>query len=188
MRVHLCYPALGLALIAGAPSANAQTVITREIADQPVETIIQQLAPAVVAQQPLVTVPAATVAQPAPTVQITETIRTVRTAPSRRARRDIVTTRTITRRVVPAPTVVARTVTTAPQPLYDVVAPAPIATAPQPLYDQVVAAPASVVAAPVVAAGSVVATAPVIYRYVYQPDRILVVDPTTGIAVQAIPR
>lgn len=167
MRVHLCYPALGLALIAGAPSANAQTVITREIADQPVETIIQQ---------------------PAPTVQITETIRTVRTAPSRRARRDIVTTRTITRHVVPAPTVVARTVTTAPQPLYDVVAPAPIATAPQPLYDQVVAAPASVVATPVVAAGSVVATAPVIYRYVYQPDRILVVDPTTGIAVQAIPR
>jgi len=30
--------------------------------------------------------------------------------------------------------------------------------------------------------------APVIYRYVYEPDRILVIDPTTNIAVQAIPR
>jgi hypothetical protein len=26
------------------------------------------------------------------------------------------------------------------------------------------------------------------YRYIYQPDRILVVDPYTNIAVQAIPR
>jgi hypothetical protein len=26
------------------------------------------------------------------------------------------------------------------------------------------------------------------YRYVYEPDRILVIDPTTGIAVQSIPR
>jgi len=33
-----------------------------------------------------------------------------------------------------------------------------------------------------------VAPAPVIYRYVYEPDRILVIDPTTNIAVQAIPR
>jgi len=28
----------------------------------------------------------------------------------------------------------------------------------------------------------------VIYRYVYEPDRILVIDPATNIAVQAIPR
>jgi hypothetical protein len=34
-----------------------------------------------------------------------------------------------------------------------------------------------------------VAGAPVLfYRYVYEPDRILVIDPSTGIAVQAIPR
>jgi hypothetical protein len=33
-----------------------------------------------------------------------------------------------------------------------------------------------------------VATQPVIYRYVYEWDRILVIDPATGIAVQAIPR
>ena len=26
------------------------------------------------------------------------------------------------------------------------------------------------------------------YRYVYQDDRILVIDPNTGIAIQAIPR
>jgi hypothetical protein len=48
-------------------------------------------------------------------------------------------------------------------------------------------APAPVVAAPVVSA-PVLAIQPVIYRYVYEPDRILVVDPTTNIAVQAIPR
>jgi hypothetical protein len=27
-----------------------------------------------------------------------------------------------------------------------------------------------------------------VYRYVYEPDRILVVDPVTNIAIQAIPR
>jgi hypothetical protein len=29
---------------------------------------------------------------------------------------------------------------------------------------------------------------PIMYRYVYEPDRILVIDPVTNIAVQAIPR
>jgi hypothetical protein len=27
-----------------------------------------------------------------------------------------------------------------------------------------------------------------VYRYVYEPDRILVIDPATNIAIQAIPR
>jgi hypothetical protein len=45
-----------------------------------------------------------------------------------------------------------------------------------------------VVTAPVVAPAPFVATQPVIYRYVYEPDRILVIDPITNIAVQAIPR
>jgi hypothetical protein len=27
-----------------------------------------------------------------------------------------------------------------------------------------------------------------VYRYVYEPDRILVVDPVTNIAIQSIPR
>ncbi|MFZ3311829.1 MAG: hypothetical protein WA280_20965, partial [Xanthobacteraceae bacterium] len=86
-------------------------------------------------------------------------------------------------------TVIARTVSAMPQPLYDEVAPAPVATTPQPLYDEVSApmAPAPAVAtAPL--AGDVVATQPYTYRYVYQPDRILVIDPATGIAVRAIPR
>ena len=53
-----------------------------------------------------------------------------------------------------------------------------------PLYD---AAPAAAVAPPPIVAAPV-ATAPVIYRYIYEPDRILVIDPATNIAVQAIPR
>jgi len=75
---------------------------------------------------------------------------------------------------------------------YDVAVPTAV---PQPLYDAAVPAssddyysgaaydapPAAVVAAPV-------PTEPMIYRYVYEPDRILVIDPATNIAVQAIPR
>ncbi len=53
-----------------------------------------------------------------------------------------------------------------------------------PLYDQVVATrPATVIDN-----GSILATQPYIYRYVYQPDRILVIDPATGDAIQSIPR
>jgi len=145
MRFHVPSTALVLAVAAGAPSAHAQTVITREIVAQPVETVT------------------------------TETVRTVRPAPGRFARRQVVTTRTVTRRVAPVPTVIARTVPAAPQPLYDVATPA--------------LPPAPVVgAAPVVDDGTAVATEPYTYRYVYQPDRILVIDPATGIAVQAIPR
>jgi len=173
MRLPVSYTALGLALVVGASAADAQTV----------------LAPAVVSQ-PLVTVPAAAIVQPE-TVQTTEIIRTVRPV-SRSARRHVVTTRTITRRLVPATTVVARTIPATPQPLYDEVAPAPIANVAQPLYDTVAApvagAPASVVATPLAGNAAVVATEPYAYRYVYQPDRILVVDPATGIALQAIPR
>jgi hypothetical protein len=159
MRVVIPATAIGLALAAGAATvAQAQTVIT---------------------QGPLVTVPAATVvAQPMETVQTTETVRTIQ--PARAARRQVVTTRTITRRIAPAPTMVARTMPATPQPLYDEVVTAPIADSPQPLYDSV--------AASAVAPGAVVATEPYIYRYVYEPDRILVIDPTSGVAVQSIPR
>src|SRR5579863_1006142 len=174
MRLTISSTAIGLALAAGAvTAAHAQTVIT---------------------PGPLVTVPAATVVtQPTETVQTTETVRTIRPVLSRAALRQVVTTRTITRRLVPGPVVVARTVPATPQPLYDEVAPAPIVNSPRPLYDEVAApmapAPAAVVGAtPVVENGSVVATEPYTYRYVYQPDRILVIDPATGIAVQAIPR
>jgi hypothetical protein len=158
--------AVGLVLAAGVTAAHAQTVITRQVVDPAVETI-----------------------------QTTETTRTVRPAPTRRAGRQVVTTRTITREVVPAPAVVARTVPASPQPLYDVVTPNPIAASSDdygpPLYDEapsaVVTAPARV-ATPVVEDGTVVGSQPFVYRYVYEPDRILVIDPTTNIAVQSIPR
>jgi len=136
------------------------------------------------------------VTMPAETVQTT-TVRTVRRVPLRSARHEVITTRTVTRRVVPTTTVIARTIPAAPQPLYDEVVPAPVASTAPPLYDAVapaavapplydVAAPAAVAPPPL--AGDVVATAPYNYRYVYQPDRILVIDPATGIAIRAIPR
>jgi hypothetical protein len=152
MRLPISFAALGLALVAGAPAAHAQTMIT---------------------SGPMVTYPAATV------VQTTETVRTVRPG-THFGRRQVVTTRTITRQFVPARTVMARTFATSQQqPLYDEVTPAPYAAGPRPLYDEVVSAPDA--AAP---AYSETYT----YRYVYEPDRILVIDPNTGVAIQAIPR
>jgi hypothetical protein len=171
MRLPVSYAALGsalgLALAAGATTAHAQTIITPAMVDQPVFTV-----------------PAATVVQPETVQTTTTTVRTVRLAP-RLARRQIVTTRTITRRVVPTTTVIAQTVPATPQPLYDEVAPAPVATAPQPLYDEV---SAPVAAPPMIGADPAIASEPYTYRYIYQPDRILVVDPVNGIAVRAIPR
>jgi len=65
-----------------------------------------------------------------------------------------------------------------------------IVAAPTPLYDVVtptaVPAPAVPAIAPVSAVP--VTTAAPAYRYVYETDRILVIDPYTNIAVQAIPR
>jgi hypothetical protein len=155
--------ALGLAIAAGPTVANAQTVIS----DQPVETVITQ--------------------QPVQTVQTTETVRTVRPGARPTVRKRVVTT---TRQTV----VSQRTV--APQPLYDVVPPAPLATrtyapplydtAAPPLYDTV--APAQTVDDTYVNALPPAGAAVPVYRYVYEPDRILVVDPVTNIAIQAIPR
>ncbi len=56
----------------------------------------------------------------------------------------------------------------------------------RPLYDEVVATPPQ--SAPLIDNGSIIATQPYIYRYVYEPDRILVIDPATGNAIQSIPR
>ena len=120
------------------------------------------------------------ITQPMQTVQTTtETVRTVRPA-----HREVVTTRTVTRQIAPAPTVIARTVPAGPPRLYDTVAPPATIAADadysysRPLYDVVTSEDQAV-------AG--VAT-PYIYRYVYEPDRILVIDPNTNIAVQALPR
>jgi hypothetical protein len=155
--------ALGLA-VAGPTAAKAQTVIS----GQPVETVITQ--------------------QPVQTVQTTtETVRTVRPGARPTVRKRVVTT---TRQTV----VSQRTV--APQPLYDVVPPAPLVarTYAPPLYDTV-APPLYDTVAPIPTVDDtyVNALAPAgaaipVYRYVYEPDRILVIDPTTNIAIQAIPR
>jgi hypothetical protein len=153
--------ALGLGVAAGPTVASAQTVIPDQ---PPVETVITQ--------------------QPVQTIQTIETVRTVRPGARPIVRKRVVTT---TRQTV----VSQRTV--APQPLYDVAPPAPLVTrtyAP-PLYDT--AAPLYDTAAPAVDDTYVNAVPPAgaavpVYRYVYEPDRILVVDPVTNIAIQAIPR
>jgi hypothetical protein len=193
---HISYTALGIALLAGASAANAQTLI----ADQPGAVIVRE--------------------QPARTVETVRTARTVEPARTmkslhvaRRASAKVVTTtttRTIVRdRVVRGPTVIAPAPAT-----YSDMAPAPVvADMPysRPLYDVAPGAglaepaysrPLYNVAAPVVAPAPFVGAAPAIgaapaaqsgmpipgYRYVYEPDRILVIDPYTNIAVQAIPR
>ena len=177
---------LGLAMIAGASAASAQSYI---------------------GPQQVVTVPAAT--------QVTtHTVRTVQPLPGRR--QQVITTRTVTRRVLPgSAAIIAGSVPSYPQPLYDQVTPTEdvIATTPgysrplydyagsgynysrplydysgpvsRPLYDEVVTQPA---AATVIDNGSILATQPYLYRYVYQSDRILVIDPATGDAIQSIPR
>jgi hypothetical protein len=163
MRILISYTALGLALFAGSTAANAQA-ITR---DRPVETVITQ--------------------QPAQTVQTVETTRTVR--PARNVRTtslQVVNTRRtiVTQGFAPVPPVAAAAY---PQSLYDVG---------RPLYDTVVAPPPRPVLDTMPGAETVVPPAygaptgaPISsYRYIYQSDRILVIDPTTNIAIEAIPR
>jgi hypothetical protein len=130
------------------------------ISDQPVETVITQ--------------------QPVQTVQTTtETVRTVRPGARPIVRKRVVTT---TRQTVVSQRAVA------PQQLYDVVPPAPVVarTYAPPLYDAV--GPAQTVDDTYVNAVPPAGGAYPIYRYVYEPDRILVIDPATNIAIQAIPR
>jgi hypothetical protein len=123
---------------------------------------------------------------PVPTVQTTtETVQTVRPAPGT-ARREVVTTRTVTRQMAPVAAVVAGPPVAA-EPLYDEAAPAPLAAEAdyqRPLYDAAVLPPAG----PAPWVGPAGVSSPYIYRYVYEPDRILVIDPTTNITVQALPR
>ena len=188
MRNHIRFTAFGAALMAGSSLAHAQTIIT----GQPVDTVI--------AQQPgiVVTQPAPAVASvPLQTVETVRTVRSTTTLRRREARRpvrSVTTTRTTVReRVLPAPLVATATATPAvqaiAQPGYDEVVQAPGAYA-APLYDVVgplaPPAPTGVLAQPV-ASGAVVIPVPA-YRYVYEPDRILVIDANTGIAMQAIPR
>jgi hypothetical protein len=182
MRNSVMFVGLGVALVAGTSVARAQTV----------ETII---APAVVAQAPVavppsgVLLPASTVAVTAP-VETVETVRTVTTTEPRRVHRRVVHSRpldrvtTVTRTTTVRPGVVAAApvydeLMRGPR-LYDVATPAAVAPAAQP------AIPAAPALGATTAIGAPVAMPT--YRYVYQPDRILVIDPYTNIAVQAIPR
>ncbi len=206
MRNHIPYTVLGAALVAGASAANAQTGITREIADRPMETVItQQPGSMLVAQEPVVTVPGAVAIAPVETVGTVRTVRSTTISPRHRivgrhvvrgrATNRVTTTRTtVTERGVPAPAMVAAPAVEAVAPLTytDVVQGPPVAPAPaypQRLYD--VVTPAPVVLPPAAPVGGAVfgaGTAVPAYRYVYEPDRILVIDPYTNIAVQAIPR
>jgi len=206
MRNHISYTVLGVALVAGASAANAQTVITREIADRPVETVVtQQPGSMLVAQEPVVTVPGAMATAPVETVKTVRTVRSTTISPrhsivshhvirSRAVIRVTTTRTTVTERVVPAPAMVAPSAVeaVAPPTYTDVVQGPPVAPAPAypaRFYDVVTPAPmVPPPAAPVGGAMFGAGTAVPTYRYVYEPDRILVIDPYTNIAVQAIPR
>jgi hypothetical protein len=187
MRIYLPCTALGLALAAATSSAQAQTVLYQQ-------PVVAMPAPATVVMQP---------------VQTVRTVTTVRTIQPRARHRAVVTTRrtyVTTSSVVPAATTVAPAPTVAMTPgrLYDYVAdydsdyaapaPAPVATTPyysRPLYDTVVTTPAPVAPAAVAVPAAVpitVGTSVAYYRYQYLPDRILVIDPNTGIVVQTILR
>jgi hypothetical protein len=178
MSNHVSYAVLTVVLLGGIPAANAQDVI------------VQPLSPGAAVTRSSSTVETV----PVETVETVQTVRSVghggRRAISHhlvRSRPETIVTTTTRRtilgeRVIPAPTVVepAPPVPAVAEPAYADVVEAPPAYSP--LYD-VATPPAAVVTEPVV--GAPVAPA---YRYVYEPDRILVVDPVTGIAVQAIPR
>ncbi|MGZ5836756.1 MAG: hypothetical protein ACXWJ5_11210 [Xanthobacteraceae bacterium] len=192
MRNSVVFVGLGVALAAGTSVARAQTVETRA---QTVETIVTPAAgPAVVAQAPMPVPPSGILLPPASTVAVTapvetvETVRTVTTTEPRRVHRRAVHPRTVDRVTTVTRTTTVRPGVVAAAPAYDELMRGPR------LYDVVTPAPAAAPvvqpAVPVVGATTAVAApmAMPAYRYIYQPDRILVVDPYTNIAVQAIPR
>jgi hypothetical protein len=181
MRIHIPCTALGLAAAAFVPAAHAETIVTRQIVDQPVETVR--------------------------TVTTTRTIRPARHHSVVETRRTTVTDRAALVGARAAVAAAPPPVVPAPAPVYDAAVPVPAVAAPAAVYDDdddAVVGPAPV-PAPVVDAADVAPPPPVFdqapvppglpvgtvmpaYRYVYQWDRILVIDPVTGIAVQSLPR
>jgi|SRR5215472_5266791 len=204
MRIRIPCTALGLALAVGAPAAHAETIVTRQIVNQPVETVR--------------TVTVTRTTRPIRHHRVVETRRT--TVNERSAVvAPVIATRPIYGAVAPAPVVRAPypravydvfppapppPVAAYPRPVYDVVAPAPpppvAGPYPRPVYDVAAPAPAPAPAVvepiadeTVVGPGAPLppdAVAPPMptYHYVYEWDRILVIDDATGIAVQALPR
>jgi len=141
------------------------------------------LALAVVASSPAAHAQVLT-AEPVITGQPIGAVRTVRT---------VTTTRTVRphgrRTTTTTTTVAAAPVATAP-PLYDYVTPAPAPVVSPRYYDSYYDQPYNnepLYDSAVTTAPPVVGAAASYYRYVYEPDRILVVDPS-GLAVQVIPR
>jgi hypothetical protein len=201
--VH-CGAAIGLALLTGTSLARAQIWVANEaVAPRAGAVIMQPSGSLVVAQEPVIAPPSGVLLmQPVQTVQTVpvQTVETVQTAQPANAPRQRVsgmqvarsrsgdqvrTTRTTTihegvAAVSPAPAQVvgAPAVVPAYARLYDFVAPGPFAP-------PGAALPAMVVTQPLVGTAVV---APPAYHYVYEPDRILVIDSNTGIAVQAIAR
>ena len=184
MRDSIFFVALGVALAAGTSMAQAQEVETI-VTPAPGSAVIAQ-APVAVPPSGVLLPPAATVAVTAP-VETVETVRTVTTTEPRRVHRRVVHARPVARVTTTTRTVIVRQGVATAAPAYDELRRGPR------LYDVVTSGPVvapALAAQPVVTATSAVA-APVAmpaYRYVYEPDRILVVDPYTNIAVQAIPR
>src|SRR5215472_13450536 len=185
MRIRIPCTALGLALAVGAPAAHAETIVTRQIVNQPVETVR--------------TVTVTRTTRPIRHHRVVETRRT--TVNERSAVvAPVIATRPIYGAVAPAPVVRAPY----PRAVYDVFPPAPpppvAGPYPRPVYDVAAPAPAPAPAVvepiadeTVVGPGAPLppdAVAPPMptYHYVYEWDRILVIDDATGIAVQALPR
>lgn len=171
MRSQISYSILVAVLLGGASIANAQDVVT------------QPLPPGAVVVRPAQTLETV----PVETVETVHTVRSVGHAARRPTSRHLarshpqsIVTTTTTRRTILGERLVPALAVIAPAP--------PLATVAEPTYAEI-PAPAypprlyDVATEPVF--GAPVAPA---YRYVYEPDRILVIDPATGIAVQAIPR
>jgi hypothetical protein len=137
---------------------------------------------------------------PMRTVQTIETVRTIRPAPWRSARRVVTRQTTISQVAYPsrtlydyaAPAPAVSGYNTAAyyngssyaRPIYDYAAPSGGAVwenvGARPLYDTVMPVAATNFAAPMSGAPY--------YRYTYLWDRILVIDPATGLLVRSIPR
>jgi hypothetical protein len=202
MRSYISYFALGFALVGGASVANAQAVITQQPVVQTAETVeaVRTVEPA------HRTVHRQVVRRGADRITTTRTIARERIVPEQTIVAPAVAPSEYTE-VVQAPGNPQPIYPAYPRPVYDVVPPPappeytevvqapgnpqPIYPAyPRPIYD--VVPPPAAVAPPAVAPiiGQPVGyAAPVsAYRFVYEPDRILVIDNATGIAVQAIPR
>ena len=184
MRVHVPCAALGLTLAAAVPGAHAQTVYNEPYYPQPV--VVAPATTAVVAPTP-----------PLRTVHTVTTTTTTRAVRRPLAHRRVAVTRHayVPGRAARATTTTTTIVATAPAPydtgpIYNVAAP-PATVEPydtEPHYDTVAEPPGPAsIPADAAAAGVPIRVVPA-YRYVYQEDRILVIDPNTGIAVEAIPR